>query len=548
MPVRMWSQSKKCQNPGKRNSFQPLSYPENRDIIVLKIWIFRNGKPGRKREEIMRESGILLPVFCLPSPNGIGCFSKEAYRWVDFLEKAGQKYWQILPLGPTSFGDSPYQSFSSYAGNPYFIDLEQLAAQGLLKRSEVRKCDCGLKEQDIDYGKLYRNRMPLLKKAYGRSLEKEDPEFAQFRKENGAWLDDYCLFMAVKDIFDGASWDQWAQDIRYRWDNAMYYYRTTYAKEIGFYAWLQYQFDRQWKRLKAYANEKGVQIIGDIPIYVAYDSADVWAHPELFSLDEKRRPSAVAGVPPDGFSADGQLWGNPLYRWDHHKKTGYRWWMGRIAHCFTLYDVLRIDHFRGFDEYFSIPAEDKTAVNGHWEKGPGIEFFREVKRQLGEKRIIAEDLGYLTDSVRRMVAESGYPGMKVLEFAFDSRDSSGANDYLPHNYTQNCVVYTGTHDNETLRGWLDSIQRGEMKQLRTYLGRQKETEDELAQELVRTALASVADLCIIPLQDYLGLDNEARINFPSTLGTNWRWRMKKEDMNAGLARRIRTVSKLYGRN
>ena len=280
---------------------------------------------------------------------------------------------------------------------------------------------------------------------------------------------------------------------------------------------------------------------------MAYDSADGWAHPELFLLDERRKPSAVAGVPPDGFTADGQLWGNPLYRWDYHERTGYGWWMERIEHCFTLYDVLRIDHFRGFDEYFSVPAGDKTAVNGHWEKGPGIGFFHAVKKRLGERRIIAEDLGYLTDSVRRMVAESGYPGMKVLEFAFDSRDSSGAGDYLPHNYPRNCVVYTGTHDNETVRGWLGSIRRGEKKMVRDYLGRPKDTEDELAQALVRAALASVGDLCIIPLQDYLGLDNGARINFPSTLGTNWRWRMKKEDMNAGLARKIRSICRLYGR-
>ena len=367
----------------------------------------------------MRASGILLPVFSLPSKHGIGCFSKEAYQWVDFLQKAGQKYWQILPLGPTSYGDSPYQSFSTFAGNPYFIDLEMLVKQKLLTRKEVNECDLGDDPQDIDYGKQYENRMPLLKKAYRRSLKEEDPAFAAFRKENGWWLEDYSLFMAVKDIFEGASWDQWAEDIRYRWDNAMYYYRENYAEEIGFYAWLQYLFFREWKALKSYANEKGVEIIGDIPIYVAYDSADVWAHPELFQLNGERKPSAVAGCPPDGFSADGQLWGNPLYQWEYHKNTGYDWWVKRIERCFTLYDVVRIDHFRGFDEYYSIPAGDKTAVNGHWEKGPGIGLFNVIRERLGERNIIAEDLGYMTDSVRKLVKDSGYPNMKVLEFAFD---------------------------------------------------------------------------------------------------------------------------------
>lgn len=496
----------------------------------------------------MRESGILLPVFSLPSPHGIGCFSKEAYSWVDFLEKAGQKYWQILPLGPTSYGDSPYQSFSTYAGNPYFIDLEELVKAKLLTRAEVNGCDLGENERDIDYGKLYANRMPLLKKAYEKSKKAEDPEFEAFRRENSWWLDDYCLFMAVKDIFGGESWDQWAEDIRYRWDNAMWYYKTNYADEISFYAWLQYLFFKQWLRLKAYANEKGVRIIGDIPIYVAYDSADVWAHPELFQLNEARRPAAVAGCPPDGFSADGQLWGNPLYRWDYHRNTGYNWWVQRISNCFKLYDVVRIDHFRGFDEYYSIPAGDKTAVNGHWEKGPGIELFNVLKNRLGERDIIAEDLGYMTDSVRRLVADSGYPNMKVLEFAFDARDSSGANDYLPHNYNTNCVAYTGTHDNETVYGWLSSITKAEKKALRVYLNRMDATDEELAKELVRAAVSSVAKMCIIPIQDYLMLDNSARINFPSSLGTNWRWRMTKEDMTKELAKEIKTLCKLYGRN
>lgn len=495
----------------------------------------------------MRASGILLPVFSLPSRYGIGCFSKEAYQWIDFLARAGQKFWQILPMGPTSFGDSPYQSFSTHAGNPYFIDLETLVKEKLLSRAQVRQLYQGESEEEIDYGKLFESRLPLLRKAYRKSTEAYDPGFEQFWRENAWWLDDYALFMAVKDVFGGESWDHWAQDIRFRWENAVWYYKTNYAEDISFYAWLQYKFAQQWKRLKAYANEKGVQIIGDIPIYVAYDSVDVWAHPELFQLDENRRPAAVAGCPPDGFAAKGQLWGNPLYRWEAHRNTGYDWWTGRIAWCFGQYDVLRIDHFRGFDEYFSIPASDETAVNGHWEKGPGIELFWVIRERLGEKNIIAEDLGYMTDSVRRLVRESGYPNMKVLEFAFDSRDTGSAADYLPHNYGKNCVVYTGTHDNETALGWLGSIQKDEKKAVRRYLNRMEETDEALAAELVRTAMASVAKLCIIPMQDYLGLGNEARINFPSSTGTNWRWRMKKTDMTGKLAGRIRGLAEIYGR-
>lgn len=494
-----------------------------------------------------RSSGILLPVFSLPSPHGIGCFSKEAYQWVDFLVKAGQKYWQILPLGPTSYGDSPYQSFSTYAGNPYFIDLEELIKAKYLTRAQVNACDMGDNPRDIDYGKLYENRMALLKKAYAKSKETEDAKFVQFRQENAWWLEDYGLFMAVKDIFGGVSWDQWAEDIRYRWDNAMYYYKTNYADEIGFYEWLQYLFSEQWNKLKAYANEKGIQIIGDIPIYVAYDSADVWANPQLFQLNEERKPYSIAGCPPDGFSADGQLWGNPLYRWDYHKQTNYDWWVSRMSYCFKLYDVIRIDHFRGFDEYFSIPAEDTTARNGHWEKGPGIDLFNVIKHRLGEKAIIAEDLGYMTDTVRQLVKESGYPNMKVLEFAFDSRDSSGAGEYLPHNYNPNCVCYTGTHDNETIYGWLSSIKKAERKMICTYLDRPDATDEELAKGLIRMAVSSVAGMCVIPIQDYLLLDNSARINFPSTMGTNWRWRMVKEDLYKELPKEIKNLCKLYGR-
>lgn len=495
----------------------------------------------------MRAGGILLPIASLPSQYGIGCFSKEAYDFVDFLAKSGQKYWQILPLGPTSYGDSPYQSFSTFAGNPYFIDLDALIEEGVLSEEECKVCDFGDDPENIDYGKIYEVRLPLLRKAYERSHVGENEEFHAFQEQERYWLRDYAVFMAVKQRFGGAAWNEWAEDIRLRWGYAMEYYQTELYYEIEFYEFLQYTFFKQWNLLKGYANSRGIQIIGDIPIYVAYDSADAWAHPELFQFDEKRLPTAVAGCPPDGFSATGQLWGNPLYRWDYHRETGFEWWVQRIAKCFALYDMVRIDHFRGFDEYYSIPYGDETAEHGHWEPGPGIDLFHTLRWRLGDRPIIAEDLGYMTATVKQLVKDSGYPGMKVLEFAFDSRDSSDASDYLPHNYTQNCVVYTGTHDNETLLGWLGSIEKKEKQNVRDYLNRPDASNRELAFELIRLAVASVAELCVIPMQDYLGLDNRARVNQPSTLGKNWKWRMKKDALTKETEQKIYHLTSLYGR-
>lgn len=495
----------------------------------------------------MRASGILLPIFSLPSSNGIGCFSQEAYKFVDFLKRAGQKYWQILPLVPTSYGDSPYQSFSTFAGNPYYIDLEKLIAKGWLTEKEVKACDFGNNKRVVSYGKLYESRFALLRKAYERSKIVEDEKFYEFVQEQSYWICDYALFMAVKNFFGDGSWIEWPEDIRYHWKNAVDYYNEKLYFEVEYYKFMQYVFFEQWNDLKRYANNNGIQIIGDIPIYVAFDSADVWSHPELFQLKEGSIPAAVAGCPPDGFSATGQLWGNPLYRWDYHKETGYDWWVKRVAHCCKLYDMLRIDHFRGFDEYYSIPAEDDTAVNGHWEKGPGIDLFYTIKNRLGEKSIIAEDLGYMTDTVKKLVADSGYPGMKVLEFAFDSRDSSSAADYLPYNYIRNCVVYTGTHDNETIMGWLDSITQEERKMIEDYVGRKKASKSTLCKELVRSAMSSVADLCVIPLQDYLELGNEARINHPSTAEGNWQWRVRESELSKKLERYIRELTVVYGR-
>ena len=492
----------------------------------------------------MRASGILMPVFSLPSRYGIGSFSKSAYQFVDMLKKAGQKYWQILPLCPTSYGDSPYQSFSTYAGNPYFIDLDQLIEEKLLTRKECQACDFGDDPQDIDYGKLYENRFKLLRKAYERANVGEDQEFEAYRRENAWWLDDYALFMAVKDRFDGVALNEWAEDIRLRWSNAMDYYRRELYYEIEFYSYLQFVFMKQWKKLKNYANINGIEIIGDIPIYVAFDSADAWANPELFQFDSENLPTAVAGCPPDGFSADGQLWGNPLYRWDYHRETGFDWWIRRIAYCSELYDVVRIDHFRGFDEYYSIPYGDTTARNGHWEKGPGIALFEAAKNRLGELNIIAEDLGYITDSVKKLVADSGFPGMKVLEFAFDSREKS---DYLPYTYEKNSVVYTGTHDNETIAGWYAGLDKSDLKMCTDYMNIDRIPGKEYHWDFIRLAMLSVSDLCVIPIQDYLGLDNCARINHPSTLGTNWRWRLAKGQLSASLLKEIREMTRISGR-
>ena len=494
-----------------------------------------------------RSAGILLSVTSLPGRYGIGCFSKSAYDFVDWLREAGQTCWQILPLGPTSYGDSPYQSFSTFAGNPYFISLEELTEEGVLTKKEGQSADFGKRADDIDYEKIYKNRYPLLHKAYERSRISEDPDYVCFAEENRWWLADYALFMAVKERFGGAPWTEWAEDIRLRRDYAMDYYRRELYFDIEFQQYLQYKFFSQWKKLKAYANEKGIQIIGDIPIYVAMDSADAWAHPELFQLDERNMPAAVAGCPPDGFSATGQLWGNPLYRWEYHKSTGYDWWMSRMWFCFQMYDVVRIDHFRGFDEYYSIPYGEETAVNGHWEKGPGIDLFRCMEQRLGKHQVIAEDLGYVTDSVRKMVQESGFPGMKVLEFAFDSRDSGSASDYLPHNYAENSAAYTGTHDNETIAGWFRSITDEERQMARDYLCDQHTPAEELYKSFIALVMRSRSDLCIIPMQDYLGLDNQSRMNQPSTLGKNWKWRLVKGDLSDELKEEILAITRRYGR-
>ncbi|MBR2401983.1 MAG: 4-alpha-glucanotransferase [Lachnospiraceae bacterium] len=490
----------------------------------------------------MRKSGILLPISALPSNYGIGTISKEAYQFVDCLAKAGQKYWQILPLGPTGYGDSPYQSFSTFAGNPYYIDLEALIERGWLTKEDCESVDAGSNPNYVDYEKIYYSRFELLRKAFHNSGIEKDEEFQAFVAKNNYWLEDYALYMAVKSKMDNKGFIEWDDDIKLRKPEAIARYKKECKDEMAFYCFQQFLFHVQWMELKNYANKNGVEIIGDIPIYVASDSADTWANPELFQLEEDCTPKAVAGCPPDAFSATGQLWGNPLYDWEYHKETGYDWWMKRIAYCYEIYDVVRIDHFRGFDEYYSIPYGDKTAEFGHWEKGPGYDLFETMKARLGDKRVIAEDLGFLTQSVLDLVAKTGFPGMKILQFAFDSREDS---DYLPHNYPKNCVVYTGTHDNDTTLGWYNTILDADREFADDYLNIQSDKDVEM--NFVRAALASVADTAIIPMQDYLGLGSEARINTPSTLGDNWKWRMGKDDFSEEVIEKIYAMTKLYAR-
>ena len=493
----------------------------------------------------MRKQGILLPISSIPSDYGIGTFGRESYRFVDFLKKAGQKLWQILPLGPTGYGASPYQSFSTFAGNPYYIDLEKLVEEGYLTWNECNSFDYGDNIHYIDYEKMYHAKFAILRVAYNRArgMAVEDRgDYQQFVRENSFWLEDYALYMALKNANEGMCFIEWEDDIRLRKPKAMGRYRRELSEDIGFYKFQQYLFAKQWKALKKYANNAGIEIVGDIPIYVAFDSADTWATPELFLLDEEGNPVGVAGCPPDAFATTGQLWGNPLYDWAYHQKTGYEWWMKRIAHCYELYDVVRIDHFRGFDEFWFVPYGDETAERGHWEKGPGYELFATMKEKLGDKKVIAEDLGFLTDSVMELVKKTGYPGMKILHFAFDSGET---NIYLPHNYEKNCVVYTGTHDNETSAGWINTRAPYEKEFLKEYLGVKEDS--ELVWALIRTAVSSVADTAIIPMQDYLGLGNEARINTPSTLGDNWKWRMDKSALTEELAQKIYRLTKIYGR-
>ena len=484
-----------------------------------------------------------MPIFSLPSPYGIGTFGKEAYRFADFLEKAGQSYWQILPLGPTTFGDSPYQAYSTFAGNPYFIDLEMLCQDGYLTKEECDAVNFGACKDDIDYAKLHKGRLALMKKALPRFLANTPADFDAFCKKNAFWLKDYALFMALKYENKGASFDLWPAELRLRKKAALQKATERLADDILLWKMQQYFFFTQWTALKAHANEKGISIIGDLPIYVACDSADVWAAPDQFLLDENCRPTHVAGCPPDAFTADGQLWGNPLYDWAKMRNDGYAWWCRRMKAASTLYDVVRLDHFRGFEAYYTIPAGRKNARRGKWQKGPGLELFATFKKKLGDIPIIAEDLGFLTEDVHEMLAASGYPGMKVAQFAFGNPDYES--EYLPHTYPKNCVAYAGTHDNETILGWLKNADAITRKQASAYFRLTKEEGE--AWGVIRSMMVSPANTVIFQMQDFIGLGNEARINEPSTLGKNWRWRIHPDCINDWLAGLILKSTQTYFR-
>lgn len=483
-----------------------------------------------------------MAVSSLPSPYGIGTVGAAAREFVDFLAKAGQRWWQMLPVGPTGYGDSPYQSFSAYAGSPYLVDLDTLCTEGLLTREEVEATFWGADETRVDYHALYQNRLPLLRRAMERGWERERAAIEAFAAENAAWLDDYALFMALKQRFDMRPWNEWPEDIRLRRPEALAYYRAELADDVRLFVYVQFLFFRQWAALRVYARDKGVYIMGDLPLYVALDSADVWAEPEAFQLDSCRVPTEVSGVPPDYFSADGQLWGTPLYNWDAMRADGYGWWRRRAMGAARLYDAVRIDHFRGLESYWAVPYGETTARNGRWVKGPGMELVAALQDSCPELQFIAEDLGILTDEVRALLRESGLPGMKVLEFAFNPHDLS---DYLPHNQSENCVCYAGTHDNNTLLGWLAEADGGEIAMAREYLG--LNDAEGYVRGILRGGMAGSAALFIAQMQDWLALGAEARMNTPGTLGGNWQWRLRPGQLTPELSERMARMTWMYGR-
>ena len=493
-----------------------------------------------------RSSGILFHPTSLPGKYGIGTLGKEAYAFIDFLKKSRQKLWQIFPLGPTGYGDSPYQSFSSFAGNPYLIDFDLLIEAHLLSEEDLRDVFFGDNEEYIDYGAIYNQKYPLLRKAYENFKSSDNHEMKEnlehFKRENASWLNDYSLYISLKNHFNGLPWNEWAHDIKNREHGAMEHYRNELADDIEYHNFIQFLFFKQWGDVKRYANENGIKIIGDIPIFVAADSSDAWANPEIFLFDEERKPVKVAGVPPDYFSATGQLWGNPLYNWQKLKETNYSWWVERVRANLSTCDIIRIDHFRGFEAYWAVPYGDDTAINGQWEPGPGIDLFNAIKSQLGELPIIAEDLGLMTQGVIDLREATGFPGMKILGFAFDSGEE---NDYLPHTYTKNCVVYTGTHDNDTLIGWFQKAKEEDRQFARDYLN--SRSDDEIHWDAIRGAWSSVANMAISPVQDFLGLGSEARINTPGVAAGNWQWRLRHGVLTDELAERIAKLTRVYSR-
>lgn len=492
----------------------------------------------------MRSSGVLMHISSLPAPYGIGTMGQQARVFVDFLQKSGQRYWQILPICPTGYGDSPYQTFSTFAGNPYFIDLDMLMEAGLLEKSEYDTIVWGSTPEKVDFGILYEKRYPVLQKAAKRFLEHTPKKYEIFCIEQSAWLDDYALFMTLKNVHGGKPWQEWPNALKNREQTALLQASIQYADEIAFWKVLQYLFYEQWNSLREYANERGISIIGDLPIYVALDSADVWANSEEFQLNDEKMPIEVAGCPPDGFSAIGQIWGNPLYDWERMEQEGFGWWIKRIAYLTKVYNVLRIDHFRGFDSYFAIPYGADTAAGGHWCKGPGMKLFDAVEQKIGSKEIIAEDLGFLTESVKQLLADSGFPGMKVLQFAFDSRDANSI-EYFPHHYTPHCVAYVGTHDNDTVQGWIRAISAEDAELAKRYLPLTEESQYHW--EMMNALFKSVAELTIVQAQDLLGLGSEARMNTPSTSEGNWQWRAKEGVFDDALAQTLKSCMELFGR-
>lgn len=497
-------------------------------------------------EMFERSSGILLHPTSLPGKYGIGSLGKEAYKFVDFLKKSNQKLWQIFPLGPTGYGDSPYQCFSSFAGNPYLIDFDLLIEQNLLTEEDLKDVNFGGNEEYIDYGAIYNQKYPLLRKAYENFKANGNKELKEkletFKTENSSWLDDYSLYISLKNHFNGLPWNEWEDDIRTRKEAAINKYKAELANEIEYHNFIQFLFFTQWNNVKKYANDNGIKIIGDIPIFVAVDSSDAWANPEIFLFDPELKPVKVAGVPPDYFSATGQLWGNPLYDWDKLKELNYKWWVDRVKANLSTCDIIRIDHFRGFDEYWAVPYGDKTAENGTWCPGPRTDLFNTIKNELGELPIIAEDLGTMTQGVIDLREATGFPGMKILGFAFDSKEE---NDYLPHTYTKNCVVYTGTHDNDTLIGWFTKANEDDKQFARNYLN--SRSDNEIHWDAIRGAWSSVASMAIAPIQDFLGLGSEARINTPGLASGNWQWRLKDGVLTDELAERIAKLTKVYSR-
>jgi 4-alpha-glucanotransferase len=494
--------------------------------------------------EQKRASGILLHPTSLPGPDGIGDLGPEAYRWIDFLSRTGCQFWQVLPLGPTGYGDSPYQCFSAFAGNPNLISATILLDQGLLTKADLSdRPEFPLDR--VDYGPVIDWKLEILRRSFinfqSKSHKLIKKAFTAFRDSERKWLDPFSIFMAIKSRQGNVAWDKWPEEFRKRDPEALEAFRDEYSEEIEFQAYMQFLFNHQWQTLHDYAKKKGIQIIGDIPIFVAYDSADVWVDKDLFHLDDEGLPTVVAGVPPDYFSETGQLWGNPLYRWQVHKETGYQWWLSRLGAVLKQVDIVRLDHFRGFEAYWEIPFGNDTAIEGRWVKGPGYDFLEVVKEQLGDLPIIAEDLGLITKGVRKMRDDYNLPGMKILQFAFASDPDD---DFLPHNYPVNCVAYTGTHDNNTTRGWYEAAPEREKDLCRRYLAR---SGGDIAWSMIRVLWDSVAAWVLAPMQDFLSLGNWARMNYPGDPSGNWQWRMHPNAINESLISRLHETNFLYGR-